>query len=202
MKLELTLIKSPSIDTKMGKFLARTRYEVSNDTEVLDAITKFIAENISTFTSAMTDQRFLGQLQSLNNLTINEFSCLRYIFATKGLDIWAWYVREGEVNADELSANTFEYNVLDKESANSFIPMCTRFIQTTNENSLVKLYTSIVDAFGLFEGSLFVGMNNPIMTTVNAMKSDEVIGVVSNFKTTYINSILDFLGKDLKVLTE
>jgi hypothetical protein len=186
----------------MGKFLARSRYEVTNDTEALDAIAKFIAENISTFTSALTDQRLVGQLQSLNNLTINEFSCLRYILASNGLDIWTWYVKEGEVNQDEVSGNTFEYNVLDKDTATSFIPMCTRFIQAKSENSLVKLYTNIVDAFGLFEGRLFVGMNNPIMTTVKAMESDELIGVVSNIKTSYVNSILDFLGKDLKVITE
>jgi DNA-directed RNA polymerase subunit N (RpoN/RPB10) len=186
----------------MGKFLARSRYEVTNDTEALDAIAKFIAENISTFTSALTDQRLLGQLQSLDNLTINEYSCLRYILASKGIDIWAMYVKENEINADDLSANTFEYNVLDKDTATSFIPMCTRFVQLTNENSLSKLYTEIVDAFGLFEGRLFVGMNNPIMVTVNAMKSDETVGVVSKFKTSYINSILDFLGKDLRVITD
>lgn len=202
MLLEINLVKTATIDSKVAKYIARQRYEVASDTEVLDYISKFIGENISTFTAALTDQRFVSALSSLNNLTIEKFNCLRYVIASKGLDVWVWYVKEGEANASEVSDNVFEYNVLDRFSTNSFVPMCFRVLQSSSENSLSKLYTEINNAYDLFGGSLFAGQVNPIMNMVKAMKVDEdAMGTVGQGKTTYVNSILEFIGLDIKVVT-
>jgi hypothetical protein len=204
MKLEVTLVKTKTIDSKMAKFLARSRYDVTDDASALTAIGKFIADNISTFQAALTDQRLLSQLQNLSGLTINQLQCLKYILASKGIDIWFYYVTDGAVNEADIDAGMFEYNVLDFCTINgSFIPFCTKFIQSSTDNSMVKLYTDIVDGYGLFEGSLFAGMVNPIKNMIDAMKTDEqALGVVSSMKTTYVNSILEYLRKDVRVITE
>jgi hypothetical protein len=187
-----------------AKYLSRARYDVENDTEALNAVGKFINENISTFQAALTDQRFLTQLQNLNNLTINTFNCIRYMLSTKGIDLWVFYVAETAVNPEDLEAGMVEYNVLDRNTTiGSFLPMGTKFIQTRTDLSPSKLYNEICESYGLFEGSVFAGQNNPIKVMVDAMKTDEeLVGQVGTQKTTYVNSILEFLNKDVRVITE
>lgn len=203
MNLEVNLVKTSSIDSKMSKFLARTRYEVTGDTEVLDAIEKFIHDNVSTFTAALTDQSLVAKLENPLNLTISTFNCLRYVLAEKGLDIWIWYVKNGEVDENEVTPDCFEYNVVDYDQCIGFVPFCVRFIQDKQSFNVVKLYGDIQSAFGLFEGSLFTDMRNPLLVNIDAMKIEQdAVGKVSSLKTTYVNSILDFLKKDVRVITE
>jgi hypothetical protein len=188
----------------MAKFLVRSRYEVSNDGEVLAAVTKFIADNISSFQAALTDSRLIANLQNLNGLTINELFGLKYMFALKGIDLWIYYVSENAINEVDVDPGMFEYNVLDYTAiTGSFVPMCTKFVQSSSENSIVKLYSDIADAYGLFEGRLFTSMNNPLKKMIEEMRHDETaLGVVATMKTTYVNSILDYLKKEIKVITD
>lgn len=203
MNLEVNLVKTASIDSKLSRLLVRNRYRVENDTEALDSIVKFIADNISTFTASLTDQRFVTQLENLKNITITDLDCLRYVLATKGLDLWYHYVADVEANPDEVPAGSFEYNVLDRSNmTSSFIPFCTKVTQIQESSRLTDLYSKLVDIYGLFSGKIFAGMKNPVQSIVDSMKGDEdVLGSVPTSKSTYANSIFDFLKKDIRVIT-
>jgi hypothetical protein len=165
---------------------------------------KFITENNSVFNAVLTDQKLVGQLQELKTMTVPEFRCLRYILAQRGLDIWAFHVKEsGEVNEDDVPAATFEYNVLDSDAVEGSFPMCLRVVQSQTDNSMVKLYNKIEEAYGLFEGPIFSVVQNPMKSMIESMTSDEdALGTVSTMKATVMNSMLDFLHKDVRVLTD
>lgn len=204
MNLEVNLVKVASVDSKLSKLLSRNRYLVENDTQALESIIKFIADNASTFNAALTDQRLVAQLQNLSALTISELDCLRYILSVKGIDLWYYYVSDIEVNPTDIPTGIFEYNVVDRNnmSGSSFIPFASKITQTQGENKLTSLYEKIIDMYGLFNGSLFDGMNNPLKTMIDSMKSDEqILGTVPTTKSTYCNSIFEFLKKDIRVIT-
>jgi hypothetical protein len=203
MKLELNLVKSPQIDSRTVKFLARNRYEVASEPEVMDAIQKFIADNISTFTAALTNQRLVAQLEQLKDLTVSQFQGLRYILAMNGLDIWYFAVKEGEVNESEVPDDIIEYTILDNDQMSyGFIPMAFRFVQPRSEMSISAVYQEIVSAFGLFEGSFYVGMKNPLKASIDTVvESEKILGVAPKSSTTYINSILEYLHKDMRAIT-
>lgn len=203
MKLELNLVKSPQIDSRTVKFLARNRYEVASEPEVMDAIQKFIADNISTFTAALTNQRLVAQLEQLKDLTVSQFQGLRYVLAMNGLDIWYFAVKEGEVNESEVPDDVIEYTILDNDQVSyGFIPMAFRFIQPRSEMSISSVYQEIVSAFGLFEGSFYVGMKNPLKASIDTViESEKILGVAPKSSTTYINSILEYLHKDMRAIT-
>jgi len=203
MKLELNLVKSPQIDSRTVKFLARNRYEVASEPEVMDAIQKFITDNISTFTAALTNQRLVAQLEQLKDLTVSQFQGLRYVLAMNGLDIWYFAVKEGEVNDTEIPDDVIEYTILDNDQMSyGFIPMAFRFIQPRSEMSISAVYQEIVSAFGLFEGSFYVGMKNPLKASIDTVvESEKILGVAPKSSTTYINSILEYLHKDMRAIT-
>jgi type IV secretory pathway ATPase VirB11/archaellum biosynthesis ATPase len=204
MNLELNLVKTRSIDSKIGKLIQRHRVEVENSSDVMVAICKFIRDNNATFTAALTDQVFVEKLANINSLTISEFNCLRYVLAEKGLDIWVWSTKVDEVNPNEVPSSVFEYSIIDTSFIQGgFIPFATRFIQTNSDNSLPTVYTQILDAYGLFQSQLFSSMKNPLKNMIEAMKVDQdAVGMVSSTKTTYVNSMLEFIGKDIRVITD
>lgn len=203
MKLELNLVKSPQIDSRTVKFLARNRYEVASEPEVMDAIQKFIADNISTFTAALTNARLVAQLEQIKDLTVSQFQGLRYILPMHGLDIWYFIVKEGEVNETEVSDDVIEYNILDNDQVTfGFVPMAFRFIQPRSEMSISAVYQEIVSAFGLFEGSFYVGLKNPLKASIDTIvESEKILGVAPKSSSTYVNSILEYLHKDMRAIT-
>jgi hypothetical protein len=169
----------------------------------MDAIQKFIADNISTFTAALTNQRLVAQLEQLKDLTVSQFQGLRYILAMNGLDIWYFAVKEGEVNELEVPDDVIEYTILDNDQMSyGFIPMAFRFVQPRSEMSISAVYQEIVSAFGLFEGSFYVGMKNPLKASIDTVvESEKILGVAPKSSTTYINSILEYLHKDMRAIT-
>lgn len=203
MNLEINLVKVASVDAKMSKLLARNRVLVQSDTEALDSIAKFIADNASTFTAVITDQRLVAQLQDLSKLTIVDLDCLRYVLSTKGLDLWYFYVADVESNPSDIPEGLIEYNILDSSNMMSaFIPFGTKVSKSQQDNKLTDLYTKVMEMYGLFNGGIFNGMRNPIKATVESMKSsEELLGMVPTMQTTYLNSIFDFLKKDIRVIT-
>lgn len=203
MKLELNLVKSPQIDSRTVKFLARTRYEIASEPEVMDSIQKFIADNISTFTAALTNARLVAQLEQIKDLTVSQFQGLRYVLAMNGLDIWYFIVKEGEVNETEVPDDTIEYNILDNDQVSfGFVPMAFRFVQPRSEMSISAVYQEIVSAFGLFEGSFYVGMKNPLKASIDTIvESEKVLGVAPKSSSVYVNSVLEYLHKDMRAIT-
>lgn len=202
MNLEVNLVSVPSIDTKYASIRSRSRFLVNNDTEALDSIAKFIADNASEFNSAIADARLVAQLQDLSNITFTDLECLRYILATKRIDLWYWYVADVEVNSSDIPAGMVEYNISDYTNMIGNIPFCTKITQLREENNFVEVYSKINEIYGLFGSPLFKGISNPISKMINSMKtSQELINQVPATAGAYINSVLDFLHKDLKVIT-
>lgn len=201
MKLELNLVKVNSIDAGVGKLILRKRYAVS--TNIMESVEDFIKLNSSTFSTVVRDARLVGALKSVNDLTITEFQCLRYILCIGyGLDIWYWNVANEEANSEGVDSGMYEYNIVDLDTVNEFAPFSSKIVQVENID-LASLYETVNDSFNLFSGNLFAGINNPLKNDITAMKrSMELIGKVPNVQTTHANVMLDFINKKVKCIVD
>lgn len=204
MNLEVNLVKVPYLDSNRGIFKSRKRYSCNNDTEALDAINKFISENMDIITGYVSDPKLKGILAD-GNLTINDLMCIRCLLSYDNIDLWYWYVSDSETNVIDVEPDTFEYNVVDTLNLynSSFIPFCTKINLLKIDLKMTELYSKIIDIYGLFRGPKFNGINSPLQKEIDSMKgSDEVLGTVPASSTMKTNSILEFLGKNVKVITD
>lgn len=207
MNLEVNLVRVSSVGAKMGTLLARNRYLVTNDTEALGAIAKFIADNESTFNLKLTDQRLVAQLSSLDKMTITDFICLRTIISSgsTGLDLWVNYVADVEANPKDIPDGVSEYNIVDSANMMSaFIPFATKMVQPENELDLLAVYKKSIEMFGLYSSPIFSGINAPLISAVKTLESfQKPLGPAGypTMITTAINSYFEALKKEFYVIT-
>lgn len=197
MKLEINLV------TGTGIFIDRLRTEVKNDTEALSSIVKFINNHASEFTARLTDQKFVGRLQSLSALTIDGYSLLRYILQQSNLDIIAFYVSNAETtNAEELPEGVIEYNVLDRNNIiGNFLPMCSKITKVRSELKLSEVYSKIFEMYGLISNDLLTGMSIPFKKAIEKMAGSEDSGLGWNqTDATMIKMTLDTLNKEIYLI--
>lgn len=202
MNLELNLVKSQSIYAKAFSILARKRVLVGNDTEAMAAIEAFIAENIDIFDAAMTNKAMVSQLQNLKDLTIDTLYSLKFMMAASGIDLIFFSVSDAESDGDGISDGIVEYNVIDNLNASSnFIKFATKLPVSENGGNLAEVYKRIIDMFGFFEGDLFTGYTDPLKTQLEILsQTEKALGVTPSAITSYLNSVLEYLGKDLIVI--
>lgn len=203
MKLEINLVKVGSVDAGMGSLISRSRYAFSEN-DLMGAFEKFFSENSSTFTAVVKDKRLVSVLSNISGLTTTQLQCIRYILCTNyGLDIWYWAVANEEINESDIDSGVYEYNVVDRDTTQfNFIPTSSKITQNSNSLDLISLYKKINDSFGLFSGSVFAGITNPLENDINAMKgSQEILGRVPVVQSTHVNYMLSFLHKEIKCIT-
>lgn len=201
MLLEVNLVKTQSINESKAKLLDRRRYPIQDESLAINAVEKFISESMPTFTAALTDKTMLARLRGIKGLTVQDLDCLRYYLATKGLDIWYYAVSTTEVNSDEIPEGQVEFNVIDNSHVRGFVPMCMKITQLQDSIKFSDVYSKIQTSYGLFEGATLSGFSNPLKSYIDGLKTDEeLLGISNRGRTMYINSILEFLRKDLKVI--
>lgn len=202
--MELNLVKNQGIYSQVFSLLARKRVLAENDTDVLTEVCNFIRENLDIFDAALTNKALIGKLENIEMLTIDEFHCLKYVIANSGIDILLFGVSDVEVGADGIPEGNNEYNVIDNNLClTSFVKFCTKVLADSKTSNFGKVYSTIADMYGFFEGELFTGFRNPISTQLQVInEAEKLLGVAPTSSTQYLNSILDYLGKNVIVITE
>lgn len=203
MLLELNLVKNRDIFTPMFTSIARGRKAVTTGDEALAAMCKFISANIATFDAALADKALVTKLQGLSSMTVNEFYSLKYVLANAGIDLLMYFVADEEVNGDEIPQGMMEYNVVDYNDVQfGFIPVASKINASTESMNMSQVYQRIIDMFGFFQTELTSDYINPLKTNLDLLKrTEEAMGVSPTNITSYINSVLEYLNKELVLIT-
>jgi len=197
MILELNLVFSQSIYANAFTLVARDRVMADDDDQVLEKIAEFIKNHIDSFDAVIADKDLVNRLQTVQFRTISELYSLKFMIASFGLDILFNSVAELEVNPQEVSENTTEYNIIDElDSDPSFVRSTSKVVISNEAGDLHTVYSKIIEGFGFFDSELTAGFNNPLTRDLNVLKqSEELMGISPVAVTTEINSILSYLGK-------
>lgn len=204
MNLEINLVKIDQlVGSNSGSLLERRRYTADNDVEVLAHTVDFIKECMDIMVGAITNNVLVENLRSLKNITIQELSELNQILRiSAGLNIWVYYVADLEVNGSGIGSDSLEYNIIDNVMRIQSFPFCTKKVYSKNAVSLTGLYKTIIDIYGLYKESKFTGVGNPLQSYLSSIEKDEqLVGVTSKTKLTVLNSMIDELGKSIKIIT-
>lgn len=202
MKLEVNLVKSMSVYSSTFTYIARKRFNCANDGEVMSAIEDFIKDNIDTIGIAVRDKGFVSQLSNVHGLTIDTLYSLKFRLAMYGLDILFFSVADKEVNEIEIPEGILEYNVIDQNdtAGSSFVKFDTK-VAVEKDTMLSVVYEKILGMYGMFEGDLFSQYKNPIKIQLGILKAnEEQTGKDPSLITTYINSVLEYHGKNFIVI--
>ena len=199
MNLELNLVKTQSIHSRISSLIARKRIQVKSESEAMEAIVAFIQDNMLTFNAAITDKALLDQLSNLKTLSVDELYSLKYIMAsTGGIDLIIVVVSDSEENELEIPKDILEYNIIDNlRSPLSFVKFATK-ISLDKKGNLTELYTKVIDMYGLFDGGLFSSITNPITPQLDILRQTEIaLGISPSAITQYLNGVIEYLGKDI-----
>lgn len=202
--LELTLVKSQRTFSNIFDFVARQRYEINDDNEVMASVLKFIGSNMEIIASATKGNEISDHLRHAQSMNMDEFMSLRFFLSSKfGIDILMWCVAEAEVNPSSIGDGTYEYNVLDENyGTTGYTKLASKIIVPSETMNLAKVYDKIVDMYGLFEGPIFQGNDNVLKSDIQTLKEIESLtGELPTQITQHINSILEFTGKRLIVIS-
>jgi len=204
MNLELNLVKNQGVYSQVFSLLARKRVPAETDTEVLTEVCNFIRENLDIFDAAVTNKALISQLEKIDMMTIDEFSCFKFVIANSGIDLLIFGVSDVEVDSDGVPAGKIEYNVIDNNQClTSFVKFCTKVLADDKTSDFGDVYKNIIDMYGFFSGELFTGFRNPLSTQLQVInESERLLGVAPASSTQYVNSILEYLGKNVIVITE
>lgn len=203
MKLELNLVMNQGIYSPVFKILDRKRVENYESTYVMKLIADFIKGNDAILNNWLSDKDLVNRLSNVTeDMTVTEFMSIKYLLADAGLDILVYTVADMEVNENDIPEGEFEFNVVDDYSiSESFIRNSTK-ISLKDEN-YYELYARIQDMYSFFElGSLAGYSVNPLRKSLDALRiTSESMGVTPISLTNEINSILEYLGKKLILIT-
>lgn len=203
MNLEINLTKLGSIYSQSSQILARRRSKVDDSGTAMNEIVDFISKNMDTINMAVTDKELIGNLEVLKSLSIDEFQSLRYRLAEAGLGLLAWKVSDMEVNSQGIPAGSLEYNIVDFNDCDLFIPQCTKITGSKEAIFASAIYKRISDIYGIFEGPIFEGSANPITQDTRVMKEMEDLNLpVSPALISHVNSILDFMNRKIFIITD
>lgn len=203
MNLEINLVKINGIHDKVATLLSRTRVNVAGDSEVMKALTDFIASNINVFDSAISDRGFVSNLEGLDNLTNEQLYGIKYAMAQSGIDLIFYAVSDNEDNPSEIPDGLMEYIAINNIHATSTITkFATKFIISESDIRVSQIYKTMNELYGNFDSDALIGRVNPISEQLDYLSQDEnYVGVTPLSITNYLNSVFDYLGKELIVIT-
>jgi len=204
MTLELSLVQTQNMYGNFYEILNRKRVFIENgDEDAVPEIIKFLIENIDYVDAYINDKAIVANIREIQALTTTELACLRYMLGTFGLDVLAYIVAETEDNPEGLATGLVEYNIIDtNDYMTASIPFVSKIVMDADKASLPALYKAIDENFELFKGDLFADFGNQIVQYSNILDtSAQLTGIVMPAVTNQINSILNFLGIKIIVIT-
>jgi len=204
MFIEVNLVGNDQIVfANLFDLRARKRYQVQDDAEAMAKIVEFLKDNISVIDATIADKSLVTRLQSIETLSINDFLSLKFILAQSGIDILAYTVAEEEVNPELIDNGIYEYNIVDVlYPENSFLRRATKVAVSQESSHLSDVYKRIQEIYEFFESDLLSDYKNPISAQIDTIKqTEELIGRTPDGLTTFVNSVFEYMGKQIILIT-
>lgn len=196
MKVELNLIKNQGIFIPVYTLISRERFNVDDD-NIMTTICQFIRDNASVFDAALSDKELVTKLTTIESISVSELMSLKYCLASAGMDLLVNQVAEEEVNPDSIPEGIAEYNIIDDlDVEQGFVKFSTKVTTDQDTSSMSDVYGKIIEIFDYFSTPLTASCENPLKENMDTLLvTEKSIGRAPESVTTYINSVLEYLGK-------
>lgn len=123
--------------------------------------------------------------------------------AQSGIDLIFYTVSDDEDNPVDIPEGMIEYISINNIHSTSLITkFATKFVMSESNLKVSEVYKTMNEIYDNFGGELLSDLMNPIQSQIQFLERDEnYIGVTPTSITNYLNSVFNYLGKDLIVIT-
>jgi len=179
----------------------RINIDTKDNAQILQSALDFLKENHDTLVAALSDQDFVEKIMAADSTTMDEFMSIKYILTQSGLDVLVNEVAELEINPEDIEEGTNEYSLIDNLTNGTF-KLATKVVLPDESSNLSMVYEKLTGLYNFFNTPVTSNYRNPLTVQLGQLKRiEETVGVASTQITSYINSVLEYLGKSIILIT-
>jgi hypothetical protein len=201
--IEFNLVKTQGMFSPVYTLLMRKRINIDtkDNAQILQSALDFLKENHDTLVAALSDQDFVEKIMAADSTTMDEFMSIKYILTQSGLDVLVNEVAELEINPEDIEEGTNEYSLIDNLTNGTF-KLATKVVLPDESSNLSMVYEKLTGLYNFFNTPVTSNYRNPLTVQLGQLKRiEETVGVASTQITSYINSVLEYLGKSIILIT-
>jgi hypothetical protein len=192
--IEVTLISSTE-GSKVGRFVSRSRANLERlGVNKNEFIRGFLKNNMDVLESSLHNHDLVNLINSSTPLNNKDISSIRYSLSSIGYQLLVVFVSDDEINPTSVTAGEVEYNAIDSQFIQEYLPVSTKYT-TAVGSSIAKLLERIIKSLGFYDTEKFKGINNPLNKLIAQIIDDEkTTGAPGAILVNRIYGILEQLG--------
>ncbi len=182
-------------ETTVGQCISRARFDKdAMGVSVMKFVKGFLKDNLTSFETALGNAEIINFINNDDLMTQRDFSCINYYLIEAGFYVQIQNVTDDEENADGITGESVEWNIIDYNFIQNDYPTAVKIIPGDGLD-IPAILEKAVEGLGLFDGDKFSGVKNPLTVQLGNLKRiKEVTGAINPGVTTKIYELLDNLG--------
>ena len=195
IEVNLYAVNPNDPNARVGRCVARNRFDKeAMGISVVEFAKGFLKNNLDKFEGGIGNNALEGLINSDTVLSRKDMSCINYFLSQIGYKLQIQNVADDEENADGISGETVEWNIIDNNFIQYDYPTATKLSPTPGAD-ITNVLKQIVNQSGLFEEGKFGGMKNPFTELIeNAERIKDVTGATNSTIIAKIYDLLENLG--------
>ena len=195
IEVNLYAVNPTDPQARVGSCVARNRFDKeAMGVSVIEFAKGFLKDNLDKFEGGIGNNALEGLINSDTVLSRKDMSCINYFLSKLGYKLQIQNVADDEENAEGISGETVEWNIIDNNFIQYDYPTATK-LSPAPGSDITNVLKQIVNQSGLFEEGKFGGMKNPFTELIeNAERIKNVTGATNSTIVAKIYDLLDNLG--------
>ena len=197
--IEVSLYSVPTgsnISVTMGKCIDRARYnKEALGVDIMNFVKGFLKTHINDYESTLGNVDVISFINNDSPMTTKDLASINYWMLKAGFLVKMFNVTDDEENAEGVSPESSEWNIIDKNYLIDNLPTAIKVIPEAGTD-VITVLEKVVDQVDVFNEKL--GLKNPLKETLDELKKvKEFTGRIEPGLATKIYDILDSVGVEL-----
>lgn len=197
--IEVSLYSVPTgsnISVTMGKCIDRARYnKEALGVDIMNFVKGFLKTHINDYEATLGNVDVISFINSDSPMTTKDLASINYWMLKAGFLVKMFNVTDDEENAEGISPESSEWNIIDKNYLIDNLPTAIKVIPEAGTD-IITVLEKVVDQVDVFNEKL--GLKNPLKESLDELKKvKEFTGRIEPGLATKIYDILDSVGVEL-----
>lgn len=197
--IEVSLYSVPTgsnVSVTMGKCIDRARYnKEALGVDIMNFVKGFLKTHINDYEATLGNVDVISFINNDSPMTTKDLASINYWMLKAGFLVKIFNVTDDEENAEGVSPESSEWNIIDKNYLIDNLPTAIKVIPEAGTD-IITVLEKVVDQVDVFNEKL--GLKNPLKESLDELKKvKEFTGRIEPGLATKIYDILDSVGVEL-----
>ena len=197
--IEVSLYSVPTgsnISVTMGKCIDRARYnKEALGVDIMNFVKGFLKTHINDYEATLGNVDVISFINNDSPMTTKDLASINYWMLKAGFLVKMFNVTDDEENAEGVSPESSEWNIINKNYLIDNLPTAIKVIPEAGTD-IITVLEKVVDQVDVFNEKL--GLKNPLKESLDELKKvKEFTGRIEPGLATKIYDILDSVGVEL-----